>query len=430
MQEIGTEVGAAMHAFVAELYPICRSITGPGVRETLARIDTRLPLTVTEVPSGTAAFDWIVPKEWTIEDAWIKDESGVRIVDFQKSNLSVVNYSTPVRARMSLEALRPHLHSLPDFPDRTPYRTTYYAENWGFCLPHALLETLGPGPYDVCIKSSLKNGALSYGEAVRPGETADEILISTHICHPSLCNDNLSGIAVASFLGERLAKMRLRHTVRLLFIPGTIGSITWLSRNEARAARIKHGLVLTGIGDAASFTYKKSRRGDAPIDRAAAHVLRHADPATRILEFSPYGYDERQYCSPGFNLPVGCLMRSPWGSYDRYHTSADDLDFVKPESLSGSLAAIEAIIHVLDRDMRYLNTNPKGEPRLGKRGLYRTTGGAASGPPVDEMALLWTLNLSDGEWSLLQIAERAGYSFADIERAAELLCAAGLLIPL
>ena len=265
---------------------------------------------------------------------------------------------------------------------------------------------------------------------MRPGETADEILISTHICHPSLCNDNLSGIAVASFLGERLAKMRLRHTVRLLFIPGTIGSITWLSRNEARAARIKHGLVLTGIGDAASFTYKKSRRGDAPIDRAAAHVLRHADPATRILEFSPYGYDERQYCSPGFNLPVGCLMRSPWGSYDRYHTSADDLDFVKPESLSGSLAAIEAIIHVLDRDMRYLNTNPKGEPRLGKRGLYRTTGGAASGPPVDEMALLWTLNLSDGEWSLLQIAERAGYSFADIERAAESLCAAGLLIPL
>jgi aminopeptidase-like protein len=429
MQESSTELGAAMHAFVAELYPICRSITGPGVRETLARIDTRLPLTVTEVPSGTAVFDWNVPKEWTIEDAWIKDESGVRIVDFQKSNLSVVNYSTPVRARMNLEALRPHLHSLPAFPDRIPYRTTYYAENWGFCLPHALLETLGPGPYDVCIESSLKDGVLSYGEAVRPGETEDEILISTHICHPSLCNDNLSGIAVASFLGERLAKVRLRHTVRLLFIPGTIGSITWLSRNEARAARIKHGLVLTGIGDAASFTYKKSRRGDAPIDRAAAHVLHYADPDTRIVEFSPYGYDERQYCSPGFNLPVGCLMRSPWGSYDRYHTSADDLDFVKPESLSGSLAAIEAIIHVLDRDVRYLNTNPKGEPRLGKRGLYRDTGGTASGPPPDEMALLWTLNLSDGEWSLLQIAERAGYSFADIERAAEALCTAGLLIP-
>jgi aminopeptidase-like protein len=429
MQESSSELGAAMHAFVAELYPICRSITGPGVRETLARIDTRLPLMVTEVPSGTSAFDWNVPKEWTIEDAWIKDESGVRIVDFRKSNLSVVSYSTPVRARMSLEALRPHLHSLPAFPDRTPYRTTYYAENWGFCLPHALLETLGPGPYDVCIESSLKDGALSYGEAVRPGETGDEILISTHICHPSLCNDNLSGIAVASFLGERLAKMRLRHTVRLLFIPGTIGSITWLSRNEARAARIKHGLVLTGIGDAASFTYKKSRRGDAPIDRAAAHVLRYADPATRIVEFSPYGYDERQYCSPGFNLPVGCLMRSPWGAYDRYHTSADDLDFVKPESLSGSLAAIEAIIHVLDRDVRYLNTNPKGEPRLGKRGLYRDTGGTASGPPPDEMALLWTLNLSDGEWSLLQIAERAGYPFADIERAAEALCTAGLLIP-
>jgi aminopeptidase-like protein len=425
----GEDVGLAMHRFIADLYPICRSITGAGVRETLARIGRRLPLTITETPSGADAFDWTVPKEWNIADAWIKDPSGRKIVDFQTSNLHVLNYSTPIRARMRLEELRPHLFTLPDQPDRIPYRTSYYAERWGFCLPHALYETLAEGEYEVCIESTLEDGALTYGEAVLPGETEDEILISCHVCHPSLCNDNLSGVAVATFLGQRLAQRRLRHSVRLLFIPGTIGSIVWLSRNEAHTAKIKHGLVLTGVGDSASFTYKRSRRGDAAIDRAAEHVLRHADPGLRVQDFSPYGYDERQFCSPGFNLPVGCLMRSPWGTYDRYHTSGDDLDFVHPESLRGTLDAVTKIIDALDRDARYINTNPKGEPRLGKRGLYRPMGGAASGPPLDEMALLWVLNLSDGDWSLLQIAERARYPFETIARAADALIGAGLLRP-
>jgi aminopeptidase-like protein len=419
------EIGQELHRFAVELYPICRSITGDGIRQTLERIGQRVPLQTFAVPTGTPVFDWTVPKEWNIRDAYIKDASGKRVVDFHQCNLHVLNYSTPVRATMSLGELKPHLFTLPEHPDWIPYRTSYYKEDWGFCLTHRQMLALKEGDYEVCIDSTLQPGHLTYGECCIPGRTADEVLISCHACHPSLANDNLSGLSVATFLAQLLAGRELRYSYRFLFIPGTIGAITWLARNRENVGRIRHGLVLTGIGDAGAFHYKKSRRGDADIDRAAAHVLRHSNDSSEILEFSPYGYDERQYCSPGFNLPVGCLMRSVWGTFPEYHTSADNLDFIKPEKLAESLRVCAGIVDVLEGNRLYRNLSPYCEPQLGKRNLYRPTGGDSIGSEIN--ARLWVLNLSDGEHSLLDIAERSGLPFSMIHDAAELLSQNGLL---
>lgn len=416
--------GDAMHRLVSELYPICRSITGDGFRQSLALLGNIIPMEVTEVPSGTPAFDWTVPNEWNIREAWIADSSGRRIVDLQDSTLHVVSYSTPVRARLRLSQLRPHLHTLPDQPHLIPYRTSYYKEDWGFCLSHSLLESLKDGEYEVCIDSSLKAGSLTYGECVLPGAIADEILISVHSCHPSLANDNLSGMAVGAFLARHLADKPRRHTIRFLFIPGTIGSITWLARNQDDIGRVRHGLVLSCLGDRGTPTYKRSRRGTTLIDRAAAHVL-HQSGAGEIVEFVPYGYDERQYCSPGFDLAVGCLTRTPNGKFPEYHTSADNLDFVAPESLEDSLNKVLAILEILEHDRTYLNLNPMCEPRLGARGLYRNTGGST--PKDFEMCLLWVLNFSDGSHSLLDIAERASMPFATVRGAADALRKASLV---
>ena len=292
------KAGAEMFRFMEELFPICRSITGDGIRETLRRIGERIPLELHEVPSGTEVFDWTVPKEWNIRDAYIEDPRGRRVVDLADSNLHVVSYSVPVDTRMPLSELKEHIHTLPDQPDLIPYRTSYYSEAWGFCMAHEKFQALEDGEYVVRIDSSLEPGSLTYGECFLPGETEAEILISCHCCHPSLANDNLSGIALATRLAEHLRGLSLRYSYRFLFIPGTIGSITWLARNEHRVDRIKHGLVVTGVGDPGPATYKRSRRGDAPIDRAAAHVLGHSGQPYDVVDFSPYGYDERQYCSP------------------------------------------------------------------------------------------------------------------------------------
>jgi len=418
------ESGEQMHSLVRELFPICRSITGDGFRETLHRLGQIAPIALTEIPTGTVAFDWTVPKEWNIRDAWIKDASGQRVVDFRNSNLHVVSYSTPVRARMSLAELKPHLHSRPDQPDVIPYRTSYYSESWGFCLSHRALEALPDGEYDVCIDSTLSAGHLTYGECVLPGVSSDEILISIHSCHPSLANDNLSGMAVGSYLARHLADQPRRHTFRILFIPGTIGSITWLAQHESEARRIRHGLVLSCLGDRGKSTYKRSRRGNAMVDRASAHVLRLAGEHS-LLDFTPYGYDERQYCSPGFDLPVGCLTRTRNGEYPEYHTSNDNVDFLSAESLEDSLSKVLKIVEVLEHDRTYVSLNPKCEPQLGRRGLYRNTGG--SSPAGFEMALLWVLNLSDGRHSLLDIAERANMPFSTIKSAADALRDASLL---
>jgi aminopeptidase-like protein len=418
-------LGDELHSFAAELYPICRSITGDGIRETLKRILQRIPLELTEVATGTPVFDWTVPKEWSIRDAYIKDARGRRIVDFQQHSLHVVNYSIPVHATMSLSDLRSHLYTLPDHPEWIPYRTSYYQQSWGFCLAHQQMLALEDGDYEVCIDSSLVDGSLTYGECYIPGRSTDEVLISCHACHPSLANDNLSGVVVATALAEYLLKQDLRYSYRLLFIPGTIGAITWLARNQERARLIRNGLVLAGIGDRGGFHYKKSRQGDSEIDRAASHVIRHSGEPSEVLDFSPYGYDERQYCSPGFNLAVGCLMRSVWGTFPEYHTSADDLDFIDPLQLARSLRVCVGIMHVLENNRQYRNLNPYCEPQLGKRNLYRSTGGESIGMEIN--ARLWVLNFSDGEHSLLDIAERSGLTFQAIHDAAELLQAGGLL---
>jgi aminopeptidase-like protein len=315
---------------------------------------------------------------------------------------------------------------LPDHPDWIPYRTSYYQENWGFCIRHKDLAQLADGEYDAVIDSSLKPGSLTYGESYLPGERSDEILVSCHVCHPSLCNDNLSGIAVAVMLAQAMAARSRRYSYRFLFIPGTIGSITWLARNEHVTSRIKHGLVLTGLGDAGKMTYKKSRQGQAEIDHAMVHVLKHAGEPYAVQDFFPYGYDERQFCSPGFNLAVGCVMRTPHGQYPQYHSSADNLEFVKAESLAQSYARCLSAFEVLEQNRVYLNQNPKCEPQLGRRGLYRAVAGQQE-KQSKELAMLWVLNGSDGTQSLLQIADRAEIPFQDISYAAKSLVEAGLL---
>jgi aminopeptidase-like protein len=419
-------VGEAMHRFVTELYPICRSITGNGLRETLRLIQKEIPLTIHEVLSGTQVFDWTIPNEWNIRDAYIKNSQGRKVVDFQRSSLHVLNYSVPIHTKMSLEELKPHLFSLPDHPEWIPYRTSYYKPSWGFCLSHKQLQELEPGEYEVVVDSTLEPGSLSYGELYIEGESQDEILISCHSCHPALCNDNLSGIAVSTYLAKHVLSMKRRYSYRFLFIPGAIGSIAWLAGHESLVGRIKHGLVMACVGDPGQLTYKKSRRGNAEIDRVVEHVLKHTTDKWAIREFSPYGYDERQYCSPAFNLAVGSLTRTPHGEFPEYHTSADNLDFVKKESLGESLHMYKTICETLEGNRYYQSQNPKCEPQLGKRGLYRTMGGDAN-QPAHELAMLWVLNLSDGTHSLLDIAERAGLYFVMIETAVKALRDAGLL---
>ncbi len=420
------QLGQEMHDLMAELYPICRSITGDGMRQSLAILARHIPLQLVEVPSGTAVFDWTVPKEWNIRDAYVKNAAGEKIIDFQQHTLHVLNYSVPIHRRVTLEELQEHLFSLPEYPDWIPYRTSYYRENWGFCLSERVRQRLTPGEYEVYIDATLAPGHLTYGEYYLPGECEDEVLLSCHSCHPSLANDNLSGMAVATFLAKALQSRPRRYSYRFLFIPGTIGSITWLARNEANVARIRHGLVLACLGDPGHSTYKRSRRGDAEIDRAVLHVLKQSGQPYEVVDFSPYGYDERQYCSPGFNLAVGSLTRTPHGRFPEYHTSADNLDFVRPEFLADSLAKYLAVVDVLEKNQTYLNTNPKCEPQLGKRGLYGALGGLKD-TKEREMAMLWVLNLSDGAHTLLDIADRAGYPFALVSEVATLLQEHGLL---
>ncbi|MBV8378495.1 MAG: DUF4910 domain-containing protein [Verrucomicrobia bacterium] len=421
------EEGREAYAAIKALYPICRSITGDGIRQSLRLLQNTVPLVLHEIPSGTPVFDWFVPKEWNIRDAYIKDDKGERVVDFQRSNLHVLNYSLPVRRKMSLTELRPHLFTLPETPDWIPYRTSYYRETWGFCLSKTQLDRMEEGEYEVCIDSSLEPGYLTYGEYRIQGATEEEVLLSCHACHPSLCNDNLSGMTVAARLARFLKGVSLRYSYRLLWIPGTIGSITWLARNEDLLPRIKHGLVLSCVGDSGSFTYKRSRRRDAEVDQAVEHVLSHSGRKFEALDFVPYGYDERQYCSPGINLPVGCFMRTPNGRYPQYHTSADDLTLVSASSLGESLLQLLRVIQVFEENRRYLNLNPKCEPQLGRRGLYRQMGGIKDAG-AREMAILWVLNLSDGQHDLLDIAIRSGLPFEQVSGVVDALKEAELLL--
>ncbi len=419
-------LGREIHAFVREAYPICRSITGDGVRRTLELVKRHAPIEVREVASGTEVFDWTVPPEWNVRDAWVKDARGERVIDFRRHNLHLLNYSVPIHRTMPLAKLREHLFTLPEKPDLIPYRTSYYRERWGFCLAHRQLESLEEGDYEVFIDSTLEPGHLTWGELFLPGASEETVLVSTHLCHPSLANDNLSGIGVCAFLAAEVAKLERRFSYRFLFIPGTIGSITWLATNDAAARRVRHGLVAANLGHG-DFHYKRSRKGGAEVDRAVARVLEDSGQPYEIEDFSPYGYDERQYCSPGFDLAVGSLSRTPWGRYPEYHTSADNPDLVRPELLGASLERYLEVVRVLETDRRYRNLMPHCEPQLGKRGLYPSIGGAAG--QEKQLALLWVLNQSDGGHSLLDVAERSGMRYAAILEAAEALLEAGLLEP-
>ncbi|HTO70147.1 MAG TPA: DUF4910 domain-containing protein [Myxococcota bacterium] len=421
-------LGRELLDLVRELYPICRSITGDGVRETLRLVARMLPLEQHEVPSGTPVLDWTVPDEWNVRDAWIKNLAGERVVDFRRHNLHLVSYSEPVAPRRIARAeLAEHLHSLPAHPDWIPYRTSYYNRSWGFCVTHKQLESLTDSEYEVCVDTRLEPGHLTYGEYFLPGEREDEILFSAHVCHPSLCDDNLSGIAVASAVAQALAaRTERRFSYRFLFIPGTIGSLTWLARNRERAARIRGGMTLVCLGDERGFTYKRTFAGRTQIDRAAELVLARSAQPFDAIDFFPYGYDERQFNSPGFRIPIGSLMRGRHGRFDEYHTSADEPSFVHGPQLVDAVESVLAIVDVFEGDARVRSLSPYGEPQLGRRGIYRAMGGEAD-PEALSLAMLWLLSLADGEHTLVDAAERSGLAFATIRSAATLLERHGLL---
>ena len=420
-----TGIGDGIHALAAKLFPICRSITGDGVRQTLEIIGEHIAIERREVPTGTQLFDWTVPREWNIRSASIRDPSGRTVVDFADSNLHVMSYSVPYSGTLSLEELKKHIHTLPEQPDLVPYRTSYYSDAWGFCMSHNRLAEMPDGDYRVEIDSELRDGSLTYAEAYIPGSTEREFLFSAHVCHPSLANDNCSGLTVLTFLAKELSSRRNRYSYRFLFAPGTIGALAWLAANEENLGLIDHGLTVSCVGDAGGPIYKRSRRGDAFIDRAMAQVLR-GRPNAAILDFSPYGYDERQFCSPGFNLPVGCFQRSQWGAFPEYHTSADNMDFIRPEHLESSLDMLLEAVEIAEGDWTPINLSPKGEPQLGRRGLYSAIGGNRSAA-VSTMAMLWILNLADGECSLLSMAERSGLPFKELACTAAVLREHGLL---
>jgi aminopeptidase-like protein len=420
------ELGRRMYALAERLYPICRSITGNGLRETLRIIQKEIPLTLHEVATGTAVFDWVVPREWNIRDAYIKNSRGEKIVDFQQSNLHVLNYSTPINARMSLGELRPHLFSLPEMPDWIPHRTSYFNDNWGFCITHRLLEAMPDDDYEVVIDSSLEPGSLTYGELTIPGESEEQILLFAHCCHPSLANDNLSGIAVVVELARILSTSSPRFTYRCVFAPAAIGCVTWLSQNQSELSKVKLGMVAALLGDSGQLSYKKTLTGDTLIDRASLHVLRHRNTPFRTIEFSPFGYDERQFASPGINLPVGRLTRTPNGAYPEYHTSADDMSLITPSAMADSLAAYCAIFALIENNYVYQSNFPYCEPQLGKRGLYRTTGGHGN-PEQRQLAILWVLNQANGKHDLLDISERADLQFEIIASVAEELATAEVI---
>lgn len=415
--------------FINRLFPICRSITGNGVRKTLDIISEIVPLDRYEIPTGTQVFDWTVPKEWNIRGAWIKNSNGEKIVDFADNNLHILSYSIGIHKTVSRDELKKHLYTIPAQPDLIPYRTSYYEENWGFCMSFNQMNELQDDNYEVFIDASLEKGYMTFGEYFIPGETTDEVLISTHICHPSLANDNLSGIAVSAFLAQKLSQKRHRYSYRFLFIPGTIGAITWLSLNERRTKYVKHGLVASLLGKPGAFTYKKSRQGNADIDHVVQAVLKLSHVDHEVRPFNPYGYDERQFCSPGFNLPVGCLTRTSYAEYPEYHTSADDLSLINADTLRESLDMYGRILQMLEVNRRYLNVNPKCEPQLGKRGLYNNVGGDHSGKDV-QMAMLWLLNYSDGTYTVLDICEMSGLDYSIMEVAIRRLVDAKLLIGL
>jgi aminopeptidase-like protein len=391
------------------------------VRQSLEIIKTHLPeMKIEAIPSGEKVLDWEVPNEWNIREAWIKDPEGNKIVDFRQNNLHVMGYSVPVSETLTLDELKTKLYTIPEHPDFIPYRTSYYKPDWGFCITQNLLDTLKPGNYEVLIDSDIKPGVLNYGELYLPGETDQEFLLSCYICHPSMANDSLSGVGLLTEIAKSLKQKDNHYSYRFLFIPETIGSITWLAKNRNNVEKIKFGLVATCLGDPGSFTYKKSRQSTAEIDRISGYVLENSGYSYIIEDFFPFGSDERQYCSPGFNLPMGSLMRSRYSKFKEYHTSADNLDFITPKALGETFSIYMKVIEIAETNFKYKNLKPYGEPALGKRGLYKNERVQADFPRLQQ-AYIWVLNYSDESHDLLDIAEKSGLSYEIIADAAKVL---------
>ena len=422
-------LGEAMIQLIGRLFPICRSISGDGVRETLAILGERIHLHVQEVPTGYRAFDWTVPREWNIRDAYVKNEKGERVIDFQASNLHVVSYSVPTAATMTLDELRPHLHTKPELPAAIPNVISYYEEQWGFCLSQNQLDALPNGRYEVYIDSSLTEGSLTFADVVLPGTSDDEIMFSTYICHPSMADHELSGPVLTAFLYDMLAQRQRRYSYRFVFIPETIGALVYLSQQGDHLRQKLHaGYVVTCVGDNGPYTYKRSRRGNTVADKVAEHCLRHVATreSVKVIDFFPSGSDERQYCSPGFDLPVGSLMRSMYGTFPEYHTSLDDMGFVSTEGIGNSLKAYVRLVQAHELNQVYINLSPNGEPQLGRRGLYPTLDGQGPSPVAVER-IQYLLAYSDGTKDLVDIANLAGQAVWEFAPEVQALMDAGLL---
>ncbi len=420
------DVGKEMHCFMKELFPICRSITGNGVRETLDRIKKHIPLKTHEVPTGTKVFDWEVPKEWNIQDAFILDEDGNKIVDFKENNLHVVGYSIPVDKWLTLAELQEHLHSLPEQPDAIPYVTSYYKEYWGFCISHNQRKSLKEGRYRVVINSELKDGHLTYGEYIIPGKTQQEVFLSTYICHPSMANNELSGPVVTTFLAKWIASNPRRYTYRIIFIPETIGSITYLSRNLTEMQKnIIAGFNISCVGDERAYSYLSSRYGNTFADKVVLNILNFKHPDFIRYSFLDRGSDERQYCSPGVDLPLVTLSRSKYGTYPEYHTSLDNLELVTPKGLAGSYELLKDIIQLIESNRRF-KINCYGEPQLGKRGLYPTLSTRSSGATVRKMMNF--IAYADGQNDLIDISNRIDVPVWELYPIVDKLLNSGLLL--
>ncbi len=417
-----------MQEYFDRLWPLHRSITGEGLRKSLRILKEIIPLNLSEVASGTQVFDWKVPMEWNIEDAYLLGPSGEKVIDFQQNNLHVVNYSEPVNCELSLDDLNPFLHSISDQPTAIPYVTSYYKSRWGFCLSENQRRSLVPGRYKAVIDSTLHAGSLTYGDCVVPSTENEsrEILISTYLCHPSMGNNELTGPLLSAFLYRKLAAQKVRRfNYRFVIAPETIGALAYLSKHGEHLKKYCHaGFIVTCCGTDDDLTYKRSRRGDATVDRCTEHVLKYFTPHIQtnysVVDFFPEGSDERQYCSPGFNLPVGSLMRAMYGTYPEYHTSLDDKDFISLPALVNTIEVYMKTVQAIEANHTYLNTKPYGEPQLGSRGLYPTLANVRERDKQLKLTM-YILNFSDGEHDLCAIAEKAGAPIWELYPIAEKL---------
>lgn len=421
------DIGQQIYQLCVDLFPICRSITGYGVRQTLSIIKQQIPeLGIFEVPSGTKCFDWAIPKEWNIKDAYVINPTGEKIIDFKKSNLHVVGYSIPIDKEITLEELQEHLYSIPEQPTAIPYITSYYTERWGFCITDEQRKTLTSGRYRVFIDSELKEGSLTYGEIILPGETDKEVFLSTYVCHPSLANNELSGPGVATFITKWLSSLSNRkYTYRIIFIPETIGSIAYLSRNlDVMKKNIIAGYNITCIGDDRAYSYLPSRNGNTFSDQVALHVLKNLHPDFITYSYLDRGSDERQYCSPGVDLPVASIMRSKYAKYPEYHTSLDDLNLISPSGLLGGYEVLVKIIECIEKNEK-LQVTVLCEPQLGKRGLYPTLSTKNTANEVRDMMNL--IAYCDGNQTILEIANKINVPMWNLFPIVEKLKSEGLL---